>query len=498
MARSGGTLRVITPILFPSLDPALTKPAVRFYWYATCATLMAFRDQPAPAGFRIRPEAAVGPPKVSNGGRTYVFRVRRGWRFSDGSRLTAANFKKALDRVRNPVMASPGAGLFSDVSHVSAKGLRLRIDLNEADADLPMRLALPFACPVPLDFPVDPAGVDLTVGSGPYYIAQVVPDSMVVLAQNRYYRGSRPHKVDSIVARYTGDMNSDIKAVEDGQADVLQVDIPSELRAGLVRRFGVNKRQLFRLMYDEEALVLNTSRPLFKNNAALRKAVNYALDRAEIVRETPSGFLSRRPTDQILPSWVPGWRNYRIFPLKGPNLKRAHQLAQGNLRGGKAILWTFPVSVFAAQLPVIESDLGKIGLNVQAQVVAEDVGNARAGIPGAAYDIFFAEFRLSYPDPADALVRLLAGKNARKPSGNDNFAYFDEPAYDRQLAGAARLTGSARLRAFSRLDAAIMRNQAPWAPLAEDSVWLLVSKRVGCLRVHPVLVRDYPAMCLLS
>src|SRR5262249_40183817 len=137
-APRGGTLRVITPIVFPSLDPALTKPAVRFYWYATCATLMAFRDEPAPPGVRIRPEAAAGSPKISHAGRTYVFRVRRGWRFSDGSPLTAANFARGLARVMNPVMGSPGAGLFSDVARVTAKGLRLRIDLNQADADLPM------------------------------------------------------------------------------------------------------------------------------------------------------------------------------------------------------------------------------------------------------------------------------------------------------------------------------------------------------------------------
>jgi peptide/nickel transport system substrate-binding protein len=493
----GGTLLIVTPLDWSSLDPAQSRLATAAIWHATCATLTAFRDAPAPAGLTTRPEAAAGPPQVFRHGRTYVFRVRRGLRFSDGSQLTAANFARALERVLNPVMGSRGALLFSDVERVSASGLRLRIELKRPSGDLTTRLALPYACPVPLGFPVDPAGVDLTVGSGPYYIARFVPDSTVVIARNPYYRGARPHHVDQVVITMGGDINTDITAVEDGRADVLQVGIPSELRSGLAQRYGVNRSQLFRVRgTSESALVLNTSRPLFKDNVPLREAVNFALDRAEIVRQTPSGSLSRTPTDQIMPRQVPGWRDYRLYPLTGPAIGRARRLAQGNLRGGKAILWTLPGSIFPDQAQVIVSNLQAIGLAVQVQVMAVDTLNARAGVPGASYDMILASFEPDYPDPANALVRLLGGWEARKPAGNENYAYFDVPAYNRRMAAADRLKGAARFRAFSELDADIMRNQAPLAPLYEESKWLLVSKRVGCLRVQPVFVRDYGALCV--
>jgi hypothetical protein len=51
-------------------------------------------------------------------------------------------------------------------------------------------------------------------------------------------------------------------------------------------------------------------------------------------------------------------------------------------------------------------------------------------------------------------------------------ARLDDPVYNREMAAADRLSGTARLEAFSRLDAEIMRNQAPWAPLYEESRWL--------------------------
>jgi oligopeptide transport system substrate-binding protein len=504
-APGGGTLLVTTPLAMATLDPALSGPARDAIWYATCATLTAFRDAPAPVGLSTRPEAAVGPPEISRDGRTYVFKVRSGLRFSDGSLLTAANFARALGRVLNPAMGSPGAAIFSDIRQVSASGLRLRITLNRPSGDLITRLALPFACPVPLGFPVNPSGVDLSVGSGPYYIARFVPASLLVLRRNGYYRGARPHHVDSVVVTMGGDVDGDIKAVEDGRADVLHVTIPSELRQGLAQRYGVNRKQLFRVRgVGTAALVLNSSSPLFEDNAPLRRAVNFAVDRAEIVRQTPSGFLSRMPTDQILPRLVPGWRDSVIYPLTGPNLPSAHRLAQGNLRGGQAILYTIPGSVFPDEAQVIVRNLRAIGLDVQVKLMSQDVIKAKAGIPGERYDMILAgawccpssRFPLEYPDPASAIVRLLGGKNARKPAGNTNLAYFDVATYNRQMAAADRLVGKARFQAFSRLEADMMGKEAPWAPLYEDSEWLLVSTRVGCMGAHPVFVRDYAAMCL--
>jgi peptide/nickel transport system substrate-binding protein len=492
---NGGTLVVATPIAFATLDPAASPPAAGAIWYATCATLTAFRDVSAPAGLTVEPEAAAGPPWISRDGKTYVFTVRPGLRFSDGSRLTAANFARALGRVRDPAMNSPGASLFSDMENVSARGLRLRIVLSKPSGDLTMRLALGFACPVPLGFPIDPAGVNLLVGSGPYYISTFTPDSLIVFRRNPYYRGSRPRHPAQVVVNTGGDVNSDIAAVESGAADVLGIEIPGELRAGLAARYGVNKDQLIRVSGDHEtALVLNTSGALFKDNVRLRQAVNFAVDRAEIVSQTSGGPLSNTPTDQIMPRQVPGWRDYDLYPLKGPDLARARQLAQGNLRGGHANLYTIPVYADLAQ--VIANNLSAIGLDVQVTVMAVAALNVKAGVPGEPYDMILAGFALDYPDPEQALVLQLGGANARKASGNDNFAYFDEPVYNQRMAGADRLTGATRLQAFSKLDAEIMRDEAPWAPLFEESHWVLYSSRVGCLKNQPVFLRDVGAMCV--
>jgi ABC-type transport system substrate-binding protein len=320
---------------------------------------------------------------------------------------------------------------------------------------------------------------------------------VIVFSRNRYYRGSRPRHINQVVVRMGGDITGDIAAVESGQADVLGVEIPGELLTGLAQRYGVNQGQLIRISGTATvALVLNTSSALFKDNAPLRRAVNFALDRSEIVAQSSGGPLSSTPTDQIMPPWIPGWHDYKLYPLAGPDLTLALRLARGNLRSGEAVLYTIPDGGFPDMAQVIVSNLHAIGLDVRVKVMAVATLNAKASVPGEPYDMLLAGFPLDYPDPADALVRLLAGENASKPAGNDNYAYFDEPAYNQRMAAADRLSGAARLRAFSKLDADIMRNEAPWAPISEASKWLLVSRRVGCLTTQPVFVRDLGAMCV--
>jgi ABC-type transport system substrate-binding protein len=498
IAGSGGTLRSAAAVDVDTLDPALATSALTWaIEYGTCATLMAFADAPAPDGYTVRPEAAASLPEVSRDGRTYLFTVRSGLRFSDGSPLTPANFAHALGRVLSPAMRSLGASFFSDVSHVSARGHRLRIELSKPSGDLLTRLALPFACPVPLGFPIDPAGVPLMVGSGPYYVARYVRDSLLQVERNRYYRGARPHRIDHLVMTVNNDVDSDISAVEQGQADVLGAELPFDYRDSLAQRYGVNKSQLFRIRGTViYFLALNTSRPLFRANVALRKAVNLALNRTEIVKTGPGWPLSQTPTDQILPRSVPGWVDHRLYPLAQPNLKLARSLATGNLRGAKAVLYTSQIPFLVDEANVIARNLSQIGLQVTIAPLAPAVIDARAGTPGAPYDMVLTRYMVQYPDPAEVIIRLLAGENARRPAANTNFAYFDSPTYNRQMAAADRLAGPGRLRAFAALDANIMRNAAPWAPLYEGSSWLFVSKRVGCLQLHPVFRLDYAAVCL--
>ncbi len=103
-------VRVLKPAPPGSIDPATLGIGFDELSYATCALLYNYPDRPFPVGSRLVPELAAGEPLVSDDGRTYRFRIRPGFRFSPPSNepVTAAAFKRALERVLSPTINSYG------------------------------------------------------------------------------------------------------------------------------------------------------------------------------------------------------------------------------------------------------------------------------------------------------------------------------------------------------------------------------------------------------
>ena len=69
---------------------------------------MRYRDKPPPQGYELVPEVAASPPTASPDGRTWTFRLRTGFRFSDGSPVRADAFAQAIYRTMAPGVDSPG------------------------------------------------------------------------------------------------------------------------------------------------------------------------------------------------------------------------------------------------------------------------------------------------------------------------------------------------------------------------------------------------------
>jgi peptide/nickel transport system substrate-binding protein len=512
--REGGTFRVVLPTGhqgITAIDPAKYGSGTDgILGRASCAALMAFPDRPLPAGWRIAPEVAAGPPRISNGRRTYTFRIRKGFRFSNGAPVTARSFAHAINRILDPAVESFSAGLFNDIvgaqeviegkasttSGVVARRNALVIRLTRPVGDFPERLS--GVCAVPDNLPIDPEGVGAPLpAAGPYYVARYVPGRQVVLERNRFYRGSRPHHVDRFVVDLEGTTSTILDEVESGQADwgwVPNQVYGRENKSGELKgKYGLNKSRFWLApSANLRMFVLNVERPLFKDNLQLRQAVNFAIDRAAIARERGlhTGFL----TDQYLSPRMPGVRNEHIYPLKRPNLVKARALARGNTRGGKAVLYVCGDETCPRQAAILRSNLAQIGIDVEVKQFPGPVLFSKLHTRGEPFDIGWIGWLGAYPEPG-LLSCLFDGAMIRRPDGC-NFSFMDSPRYNRLLRSAARLTGRARVRAYARLDVDIAKNVAPAVPFAYDTTLTLVSSRVDpkCVIVNPDL--DLAAVCL--
>jgi len=488
-APRGGTFQILSrPGELDVVDPALAYSTLSWTLLdTTCARLLRRPDLPPPAGYRPVPEVAARWPSVSDDGKTYTFAIRRGFRFSDGSPLTARNFAYAIGRLRNPALQSPAREVFAK-EIVSARAVganRLVIRLSKRVPDFAARLTMPFFCPVPLGLPNDREGIGAPFsGAGPYYIKSWDRDRELVAVRNPFYRGNRPQHVDRFLVHQTAapDLPAGSREVERGNADWFwgsPVSVGVRIRDELIGKYGVNRSQYFiKRGTSTFYMALNTARPLFKNNAPLRRAVNYAVDRSAVLRVYAPRY--GNATDQLLPPTVPGFRNALLYPLKTPNLAKARALARGHTRGGKAIMYVGDTAFQPVVGAVIRANLAQIGIDVEIRPFSFGDLRARIRTPGEPYDILYSGgYSSDYVDPGQFLS-VVAVSFKKKPAFGD-FSYFSSAAYNRALDRANRLSPDKRLRALGELDVAVMRDEAPIVPLFAWNSHVFVSKRVGCL-----------------
>ena len=100
--REGGIFR-ISFLAFDYIDPALAYSGESWALLdTTCARLMTLPDKPPPEAFRLVPEVAADFPTISRDGKTYTFKLRSGFRFSDGTPVRASAFARAINRTLAP------------------------------------------------------------------------------------------------------------------------------------------------------------------------------------------------------------------------------------------------------------------------------------------------------------------------------------------------------------------------------------------------------------
>ena len=206
------------------------------FHYVTCARLLNYPDAEGDAGRTLVPEVAEDFPTVSDGGRTFTFRIRKGFRFSPPSNeeVTAESFRHAIERavkltklfgddLRPPLDNVVGAqayyaGKAPHISGVSARDDELVLRFREPEPDLPWLVAAS-SCAVPVRTPVVKGGLEKPVPSaGPYYLATLT-DSLAVLRRNPNYGGSRPQHLDAIVIEFNVPPAEAATRIENGTLD---------------------------------------------------------------------------------------------------------------------------------------------------------------------------------------------------------------------------------------------------------------------------------------
>jgi oligopeptide transport system substrate-binding protein len=317
--------------------------------------------------------AAAESWEVQERGRRFVFHLRRGATFHDGSPVRAQDFAAAWNRLADPVAARPFAFLLEQVEgfaeYQESPGVRdlagvvvrndltLEVTLVRPWLDFPFVLGHPALSPVPpgadrADFPSQP------VGNGPYRVAApLAPGSPVIMERSETYDGTTPAvpSIEYVVFEEPQQAWPEFLA---GELDLASV--PPPLLAEAQGRFGSHGVVvLAQLLYCG----LNQADPRFRDRR-LRQAVSLALDRETIAAEV-YGELAV-PAGTIVPPTIPGHRADVCADRCLRDVDRARRLASTVPRKDRTIFLDYPSGLAGGRLAeLVAQQLGQVGITVE-------------------------------------------------------------------------------------------------------------------------------------
>jgi peptide/nickel transport system substrate-binding protein len=395
--RYGGTLRIETPAILRTLDPA-AMPADASDAAARARLLpLVFETlvTPDPAG-GLRPLLATSWERDAQGTR-WRFQLRPDARLHDGSHLDPAQVATAL-RGRN------------DDWRVSSTDDGIVIASDRALPDLPWELTdVRFA--VSMRRP----GGDL-VGSGPFRIERLEPGRLFLRAHEDYWSG-RPF-VDAVQIDMGLSSAEQLSHLEVDRADLVAVNAPDVRRVSQrgLRLVESRPLELMALVFD-----VNRATPA---SGPIRRALALTIDRAAMC----TILLQRhaQPASALLPQWLSGYASLLAVPLD-----RAQ---------ARTIVSARPAAQRALTLRVDPSDPLAHAIAERIAVDAREAGlSIKVEAPGTLAprpDVRLVRVRLDAKSPDLALARAVAVLGPRAaPDGplEPGAALGDVYRYERAL-----------------------------------------------------------------
>ena len=505
----GGKLVLLGSRRFFSIDPQVDDEATApEYLGLAYDGLVAYDHTAGSNGLQLVPDLALGLPAPTDGGRTYVFQLRPGIRYSDGTPLRASDFARAMPRlfrVESPVRGSftgligGRACLLTPARCVLPRGVvandatrTVTFRLTAPDPDFLFKLASGLFVPIPRGTTMRELGSKPVRGTGPYRISVVSKREIRFVRNTRFREWSRAAQPDGnpdeIVWRFGLTPAQEVRAVEKGDADWLFDVPPNQARLALQHAAHFHSNASPTLIFVQ----LNTRRPPF-NNVRARQALNYAVDRAAVAR-MQGGALSNTPTCQVIPPGIPGYHRYCPYTYQpradgkwsAPDLPRARALvAASGTRGARVTIWTVSDTHPPEPEPGVTylvALLRRLGYRASYKVLTpKGLERAPASVRWD-MQLLPIGWGASYPSPIDFFAIFLAC------DGAFSWRQFCDPGIDRQIrqAESLRLTDPARsAKLWTNLDRQVV-DRAVWLPLVNQRVVDFVSQRVRHYQYSPV------------
>lgn len=488
--RAGGTLVTYVDDNIHTLDPQIAYDQVSLIGVRLVFDGLLDYDRDN----QFVPRLAASLPEVSDEGRHFRFRLKRGIRFHDGSELTTEDVRWSMERLLSPELGSPGvpfylaivgAGAFNrgEAPHIAGMTVvdRYTIDfqLSSPDQTFLNAMAMTFAYPMKANSVArwgNRVGSH-PMGTGPFAMESWERGVEVVFRRHRRYHAPAP-RVDRISLLENLDGQLATARFRNGDVD-------------LVHHLSRMDRRKFRRSrawrpYMQEALdvsvsglTMNCEVPPF-DDVHVRRAVAFALDRESWVRISNG---ATRAAGQVLPPQLAGHDphlpNLQHMDLAAARREMALAGHPNGLPNPIQIVVVGDADAARGSIEMIQQDLSRIGIRVESRPMSfaqylEETGTRHHA------QAFMSGWNMDFPDSSNFLD-ILFHSHSIAETHSENRSFYRNPELDAILDAARAETNRAH-----RIDLYHQANDI----VARDAPWAFTTYRVS-LEVWQPYVRNY-------
>ncbi|HLY56261.1 MAG TPA: peptide ABC transporter substrate-binding protein [Stellaceae bacterium] len=486
-AAAGGELRRQLLAEPESLDPQLITGETDF---DVVEDLFEGLTAQGPDGNPV-PGAAVGW-ETSADRLSWTFHLRPGLAWSDGAKLTAADFVWAMRRAVDPATASPYAAAlapFANAREIIAGAARPEtLGVSAPDpATVLIRLVeptpfLPGLLFQPVTYPLPQAAVARwgrawtrpghMVSNGAFRLSQWTPQFEIVLEPNPSYHDRPPALPDRVRWILADDRKAGLRRFRAGELDTAALAAEDYSWAVANDKAELHSTPLFATRY----LVFNLANGPFAGDVRLREALSRALDRDLLIGKLDTR--GQRPAWGFIPPGLAGYHEqslaYRNEPpeTRAVTARRLFAEARGANTSPLRITLIAERNDVDDRLSAAIRAIWQQALPVQVTLDRTEWQVFNAAFHRGDFEVALFGWYADYADPWNFLA------NFRSDAGPLNPGAYRSTAFDALLDRARRGAEADRLTTLAEAERQLLADH-PIAPLE-----FVVDQRLVAARVH--------------
>ncbi|MFJ6704032.1 MULTISPECIES: ABC transporter substrate-binding protein [unclassified Streptomyces] len=501
----GGTLTVLNSDPQSDFDPARlytsgggNVPSLVF------RTLTTRNRANGAAGSKVVPDLATDTGRPSQNATVWTYTLKKGLKFEDGTPITSADIKYGIERSFAPELSGgapylrdwlAGAagyqGPYKDKKGLSAietpDSRTIVFHLNKPEGEFPYLATQTQFTPVPKAKDTGTRYEEHPVSSGPYKVVKNENDGEhLVLERNTNWsaavddqRKAYPDRIDVKSGLDSSVINQRLSASQGTDAAAVTTDTnlgPAELAKVTGDKELASRVGTGHFGYTNYIAFNPKVKPF--DNAKVRQAISYAIDRSSVVNAAGGSALAEPATTYLPDQKSFGHTPYDLFPAgdTGNAAKAKELLKEAGYPKGLTVTLTHDNAQNFRTSPeiatAVQDALKKAGITVKLQGLEDNTYSDTIHDVKTEPGFFLAAWGADWPSGGPFLAPIFDGRQIVKDGANFNSAQLDDASVNAEIDAINKLTD---------LDAAAQR-------------WGALDKKIGAQALtvplfHPVYKR---------